>query len=173
MVIWLASKLCCEWIWGREELRDDGSVSTQGHGTLHQGVWSDRTDVKQVFFCRVCVCRSTLRLVLWFLPSYGTIILPSLKKKKDSILLLLLHGFRSCSVLRTCLQVQEIQVQYLGLEWFPGGGSSLEEEMGHSSVLAWEIPWTEEPGGLESMGSQNRRDWMTNQQLLLCDRFKE
>ena len=24
----------------------------------------------------------------------------------------------------------------------------------HSSILAWEIPWTEEPGGLESMGSQ-------------------
>ena len=31
----------------------------------------------------------------------------------------------------------------------------LEKEMAtHSSVLAWRIPWTEEPGGLESMGSQ-------------------
>jgi len=31
----------------------------------------------------------------------------------------------------------------------------LEEEMTtHSSILAWEIPWTEEPGGLQSMGSQ-------------------
>ena len=31
----------------------------------------------------------------------------------------------------------------------------LEEEMAtHSSVLAWEIPWTEEPSGLQSMGSQ-------------------
>ena len=31
----------------------------------------------------------------------------------------------------------------------------LEEEMAtHSSILAWEIPWTEEAGGLESMGSQ-------------------
>ena len=30
-----------------------------------------------------------------------------------------------------------------------------EEEMAtHSSILAWEIPWTEEPGGLQSMGSQ-------------------
>ena len=27
----------------------------------------------------------------------------------------------------------------------------------HSSILAWEIPWTEEPGGLESMGSQKSR----------------
>ena len=33
----------------------------------------------------------------------------------------------------------------------------------HSSVLAWRIPWTEEPGGLPSMGSQRiRHDWMTN-----------
>ena len=31
----------------------------------------------------------------------------------------------------------------------------LEEEMAtHSSILAWEIPWTEEPGGLQLMGSQ-------------------
>ena len=31
----------------------------------------------------------------------------------------------------------------------------MEKEMAtHSSVLAWEIPWTEEPGGLQSMGSQ-------------------
>ena len=32
----------------------------------------------------------------------------------------------------------------------------LEQEMAaHSSVLAWEIPWTEEPGGLQSKGSQS------------------
>ena len=32
---------------------------------------------------------------------------------------------------------------------------ALEKEMAtHSSVLAWEIPWTKEPGGLQSMGSQ-------------------
>ena len=37
----------------------------------------------------------------------------------------------------------------------PDLGRSLEEEMAtHSSILAWEIPWTEEPGGLQSMGSQ-------------------
>ena len=29
----------------------------------------------------------------------------------------------------------------------------------HSSVLAWRIPWTEEPGGLQSMGSQSRTGW--------------
>ena len=37
----------------------------------------------------------------------------------------------------------------------PGSGRSLEEGRAiHSSVLAWRIPWTEEPGGLQSMGSQ-------------------
>ena len=50
---------------------------------------------------------------------------------------------------------------------FPGGsvvknptantGDPLEEEMAtHSSIVAWEIPWTEEPGGLQSMVSQSR-----------------
>ena len=35
----------------------------------------------------------------------------------------------------------------------PRSGSPLEEEMeSHSSILAWEIPWTEKPGGLQCMG---------------------
>ena len=45
--------------------------------------------------------------------------------------------------------VQETHVQPLGQ------GDHLEKEMAtHSSILAWRIPWTEEPGGLQSMGSQ-------------------
>ena len=37
----------------------------------------------------------------------------------------------------------------------PGSGRSLEKEMAtHSSILAWKIPWMEEPGRLQSMGSQ-------------------
>ena len=37
-----------------------------------------------------------------------------------------------------------------------------------SSILAWRIPWTEEPGGLQSMGSQRvRHNWATNGYLLL------
>ena len=35
----------------------------------------------------------------------------------------------------------------------PGGSRILEEEMAtHSTILAWKSPWTEEPGGLQSMG---------------------
>ena len=45
--------------------------------------------------------------------------------------------------------MQETQVQFLGRE------DSLEKEMAiHSSILAWKLPWTEEPGRLQSMGSQ-------------------
>ena len=44
-----------------------------------------------------------------------------------------------------------------------GGEDPLEEEMAtDSNILAWEIPWTEEPGGLQSMGSEKiGPDWVT------------
>ena len=46
-------------------------------------------------------------------------------------------------------ETQEMQVQSLGQE------ELLEKKMAtHSSILAWKIPRTEEPGGLQSMGSQ-------------------
>ena len=48
--------------------------------------------------------------------------------------------------------MQEAWVQSLG------GEDPLEADMAtHSRVLAWRIPWTEEPGGLQSMGSQRVR----------------
>ena len=47
--------------------------------------------------------------------------------------------------------MQETRVQSLGQE------DPLEKRMAtHSSVLAWEIPWTEEPGGLQFVGSQSQ-----------------
>ena len=47
--------------------------------------------------------------------------------------------------------MQETRVQSLGWE------DPLEKEMViHSSILAYRIPWTEDPGRLQSMGSQNR-----------------
>ena len=48
--------------------------------------------------------------------------------------------------------MQETQVQILG------GEDPLEKEMAnHSSILAWKVPWTEKPDGLQSMGSQRVR----------------
>ena len=52
------------------------------------------------------------------------------------------------------LAKQETWVRSLGWE------DSLEEEMvTHSTILAREIPWTEEPGGLQSIGSQRVGHW--------------
>ena len=51
--------------------------------------------------------------------------------------------------------------------WSLGQEDPLEEKMAtHSSILAWKIPWTEEPGGLQSMGSQRvRYDWARMQYI--------
>ena len=50
-----------------------------------------------------------------------------------------------------------MQVQPLGLEDSPGEGPDM-----HSRILAWRAPWTEEPGGLQFMGSPRvRHDGMT------------
>ena len=61
-------------------------------------------------------------------------------------------GFPGDSVVKNPLAQQEMQemwVRSLGWE------DPMEKEMAtYSSVLAWEIPWTEEPGRLQSMGSQ-------------------
>ena len=48
--------------------------------------------------------------------------------------------------------------------WFMGWEDPLEKGMAtHSSILAWRIPWTEEPGRLQSMGLQRvRHNWVTN-----------
>ena len=48
-------------------------------------------------------------------------------------------------------EMQKTQVRSLGCE------DTLEEEMAtHSNILAWKIPWTKEPGMVETMGSQSR-----------------
>ena len=56
------------------------------------------------------------------------------------------------------LAMQETQLQSLVQE------DPQEKRMAtHSSILAWRIPWTEEPGGLQSIGSQRvGHDWVTN-----------
>ena len=52
-------------------------------------------------------------------------------------------------MVKNLLAIWETQVRFLGRE------DTLEKEMiTHSSSLAWRIPWMEEPGGLQSIGSQ-------------------
>ena len=58
-------------------------------------------------------------------------------------------GFPGGSVVKNLPVMQEMQVRFLGWE------DPLEKEMAtHSSILAWGTPWTEEPGGLQPMESQ-------------------
>ena len=69
-------------------------------------------------------------------------------------------GFPVGSVVKNPPAMQEIQemlVQSLGQE------DPLEESRAtHSSILAWRIPWAEDPGGLESIGSQRIEDEWSN-----------
>ena len=61
-------------------------------------------------------------------------------------------GFPGDSAAKNPPAVQETWVWSLGRE------DPLEQGMAtHSSILAWTVPWTEEPGGLQSMGSQRVR----------------
>ena len=83
---------------------------------------------------------------IWTVRGWG-LTLPSCKEKSfcDT-------GFPSGSVVKSLPAVQELhetQVQSLGRE------DALEKDVAtYSSVLAWRSPWTEEPGGLWSMGLQ-------------------
>ena len=53
--------------------------------------------------------------------------------------------------------MQEAQVQFLYQE------DPLEKEMAtQSNILAWQIPWTEEPGGLQSVESQKSQTWLSD-----------
>ena len=78
--------------------------------------------------------------------------------------LTLLSASLVAQMLKYLPAVQETWVQSLGQE------DPLEKEMSiHSSTLAWKIPWTEEPGGLQSTGSQRvGHDWATSLSLSPC-----
>ena len=61
-------------------------------------------------------------------------------------------GFPGGSVVKKLPAMRDTRVQSLDQE------DHLEKEMAtHSNILAWRIPWTEEPGGLQSTGSQ--KNW--------------
>ena len=81
------------------------------------------------------------------------------QNKKKMVPYTLDQSFPGSSVVKNCLPMQETRVQSLGQ------ADPLKEMATHSSILAWEIPWTEKPGGLQTMGSQRvRHDLATKQQ---------
>ena len=81
------------------------------------------------------------------------------KKKKESASLM-------AQLIKNPPAMQHTRVRSLGRE------DSLVKEMAiHSSILAWEIQWTEEPGGLQSMGSQESEITyrLNHHQTLICN----
>ena len=69
-----------------------------------------------------------------------------------------LKDFPRGAVVKNLPAMQEMWVWSMGQEDPP------EREMAtHSSILAWRIPWTEEPGRLQSMGLQKSQTWLTDQ----------
>ena len=129
-------------------------------------------------------------LLLWLSPPWDFFLhFPSIQRNPDVILCL--HKTNDwtfclnfcCSVCRDCKissshinvsiadfpgwsMVMNPPVMQESWVWFLGWEDPLGKEMAnHSSILAWEILWTEEPGGLQSMGSQKSgtrlRGWTT------------
>ena len=71
--------------------------------------------------------------------------------------------FPGGSLVKNLPAIQKTWVHFLGQE------DPLEKEMAtHSGFLAWEIPWTEEPGGLQSMGSQRVGHNSATKTTILC-----
>ena len=67
--------------------------------------------------------------------------------------LIVSEDFLVSQLVKNPLAVQETPVRSLGWE------GPLENRMAtHSSILAWRIPWTEEPGGLQSIGGRVKHD---------------
>ena len=110
-------------------------------------------------------------LSLWVLPPQTPVALPHLPQPQLLSLNIIQRCFKPFPFfpshvplwlrwgknLPAMRETQEIQVWSLSWE------DPLEKGMAtHSSILAWRMPWTEEPGGLQSMGSQRvRQDWVT------------
>ena len=70
---------------------------------------------------------------------------------------MIIVAFLVAQIVKKLLAMKETQVWSLGWE------DPLEKEMvTHSSILAWEIPWTEEPGRLQVHGVTVGHDWVTN-----------
>ena len=67
-----------------------------------------------------------------------------------------------------CMQHREPEVTGVTCRWWSCVGVWKTSSLAHSSILAWKIPWTEEHGRLQPMGSQRvRHDWATSFSFLL------
>ena len=96
----------------------------------------------------MCIATSLIHI----LPRYSSIII---QKSPNSNALSFEIPTQICCASLLAQLVQNLPAMKETWIRFLGGKDPLEKEMAtHSSILAWKIPWTEEPGGLQSMGSQ-------------------
>ena len=98
--------------------------------------------------CEILAIHPEILQLLYYLVRWGRVIFKHLYQGMVCL------GFPGGSAVKSLPATREMWVPSLGWE------DPLEEEMAnHSCILAWEIPWTGEPGGLQFMGLQRvRRD---------------
>ena len=103
---------------------------------------------------------SSLQNICWYLISIIRIVSWTTEKNKDKISLKKLQLYKTGFSLMTQM-VKDLSTRLQTQVWSLGRDDPLEKGMEtHSSILAWRMPWTEEPGSLQSMGSQRViRDW--------------
>ena len=96
----------------------------------------------------------SLVVFFFWIPHTSDIRLPRWLSGKESV-----ASSVGKRVIKNLLPIQETQEMWV---WSLGQEDTLEKKMAtHSSILAWKVPWTEEPDGLQSMGSQSQT-WMNN-----------
>ena len=104
---------------------------------------------------------------LWSLTHFDCTI--NYNQIKTMTTLALTHPIESCLGLPWWLSGKESACQCRRHRFNPQVRTIPWRNKWQPSILAWEIPWTEEPGGLQSMGSQRvRQDLATKQELQLC-----
>ena len=127
------------------------------------GIFSD--SLKYIYLDKYFEAEMTLnfgflhcRQILYHMSYQGSSLFPTIW---NSIINMIYDKYVASLVaqrLKNLPAMRETWVRFLGRE------DPLEKEMAtHSSILAWRIPWMEEPGGLQSMGSQRvGHDWATS-----------
>ena len=120
------TRLLCPW-------DSPGKNTGVGCHFLLQGIFLTQGSKLGLLHCRQILYHMSIREALYLM---ALILTQNLEPT---------HG----SVVKNLSAMQETQIQFLDQE------DPLEKEMAtHSSILAWKISWTEEPGGLQSMGFQ-------------------
>ena len=118
---------------------------------------------------RELLCPSVMSVIVSYIPRFFSLMHCYFSVSKMCLTLL---NPMNCSM-PGCLALHYLlPAMWETWVWSLGWEDPLEKEMAtHSSILAWRIPWTEEPGGLQSTGSQRvGHNWATSLSLSLSPR---